>query len=122
MPIYEFLCGGCGKRVEVFRRSVASTAPLVCPNCGGSNLQRLISRFAVHRGGSIYGSADEESYLDGLDSEDPRAMAAWARRMSRESGEPVDPEVEQLVSRLEAGQMPDDGGFGGGDDFDDLDV
>jgi putative FmdB family regulatory protein len=123
MPIYEFHCAGCRKRVEVFRRSVSSTAPIVCPNCGAGDLERLVSRFAVHRSGEFYGSDGEEQYLDGLESGDPRAMAAWARRMSRESGEPMDPEFEQMVSEMEAGHLPDDDGdFDGGDgDFDDLD-
>ncbi len=123
MPIYEFHCDGCRGRVEVFRRSVSSDAPIVCPRCGGSELKRLVSRFAVHRSGDIYGSSDEEQYLDGLESDDPRAMAAWARRMSRESGEPMDPEFEQMVSEMEAGRMPDDDdGLDGDDDFGDLDV
>ncbi len=122
MPIYEFHCGSCRKRVEVFRRSVSSSMPIVCPSCGGSDLRRLVSRFAVHRSGDVYGSVGEEQYLDGLESGDPRAMAAWARRMSRESGEPIDPEFEQMVAEMEAGRMPDDeDGFDGGDEFDDLD-
>ena len=41
MPIYEYLCGGCGKELEVTQRITES--PLeVCPSCGGA-LQRLIS-------------------------------------------------------------------------------
>lgn len=122
MPIYEFHCGGCRRRVEVFRRSVVSSAPLACPSCGGSDLARLVSRFAVHRSGDVYGSSGEEQYLDGLESGDPRAMAAFARKMSHESGEPMDPEFEQMVSAMEAGRMPDDEDeFGGGDDVDDFD-
>jgi putative FmdB family regulatory protein len=41
MPIYEYLCDGCGKSLEVMQR--ITDAPLgTCPSCGGG-LQRLIS-------------------------------------------------------------------------------
>jgi putative FmdB family regulatory protein len=41
MPVYEYLCDGCRKEMEVMQR--ISEPPLAtCPSCGGS-LQRLIS-------------------------------------------------------------------------------
>lgn len=115
MPIYEFFCAGCRKKVEIFRRSVAADTPILCPACGGSDLSRLISRFAVHRSFSEFAGAEDESYIEGLESGDPQAMAAWARRMGEESGEGADPQFNAMVSQMEAGQMPDDG-FGGEDE------
>lgn len=126
MPIYEFFCGACRKKVEVFRRSYASTAEPRCPACGGADLRRLISRFAVHKAAGEFGSADEESYIDGLENEDPRAMAAWARRMQQDSGADMGPDFEQMMARMEAGELPDDDEGDGGfddefdDEFDDL--
>ncbi len=121
MPIYEFFCNDCRKKVEVFRRSVSAAGGERCPECRGEQLRRLVSRFAVHRSVSEFGSAEDESYIDGLENEDPRAMAQWARRMQQESGEDLGPDFEGMMSRMEAGEMPDDGdGFDdGGDDFDD---
>ena len=98
MPIYEFHCQGCNGKVEVFRRSMNSDAPLRCRSWGGGDLRRLVSRFSVGRANAVFGSADEERYLDGLDDEDPRAMAAWARRMAQESGEPLDADFERMIS------------------------
>ncbi len=115
MPIYEFMCGGCRKKVEVFRRSFNAETPILCPVCGGTELSRLISRFAVHRSFSEFAGADDESYIEGLESGDPRAMAAWARRMGEESGEGADPQFNDMVSRMEVGEMADDG-FDGDDD------
>ncbi len=68
--------------------------------------------------------------LDGLDEEDPRAMARALRRMSEETGEPIEPEMEEALGRMEAGEDPEavmagldeagGGDFGGaGDDADD---
>jgi hypothetical protein len=48
-------------------------------------------------------------------------MAQWARRMQQESGEDLGPDFEGMVSRMEAGELPEEDSFGGDndDDFDD---
>ena len=115
MPIYEYRCGGCGKRTSVFVRSVASAAKPACEHCGSTRLSRLMSKFAVHRGG---GGFDDAS-LDSFDESDPRAMARMARQMAEESGEPMDAEFEEMVSRMEAGEIPGDMDGDGGDFGDD---
>ena len=123
MPIYEYRCAGCGRRVSVFQRSIQSGAAAACPHCGSHDLARLISRVAVVR--------SEESRLDGLasdagladlDERDPRSLARWARRMGREMGEDLGPDFDEVVERLEAGEMPDDmGEEEGGEPLDDFD-
>jgi hypothetical protein len=89
-----------------------------CEHCGARKLTRLVSRVAVHRGGSI--DFDDPSSMDAIDENDPRAMARLARRMRDEMGEDMGPEFDEMVSRMEAGEMPDDmdggGDFGGDDD------
>jgi putative FmdB family regulatory protein len=52
MPIYEYRCVDCRKKVSVFFRSYAAVGEPSCPECGGSNLQRMFSRVVVRRGGS----------------------------------------------------------------------
>ena len=123
MPIYEYRCNGCGRRVSLFQRSIQSEAAAVCPHCSSRDLVRLISRVAVVR--------SEESRLDGLasdagmadlDERDPRSLARWARRMGREMGEELGPEFDDVVERLEAGEMPDDlGEEEGGEPLDGFD-
>jgi Flp pilus assembly protein TadB len=46
--------------------------------------------------------------LSGLDEDDPKSMARWMRRMSREVGEDLGPEFDEVVGRLEAGESPED--------------
>ncbi|MEM6329896.1 MAG: FmdB family zinc ribbon protein [Planctomycetota bacterium] len=41
MPLYEYLCHGCDKQIEVLVRS-ASEKP-ACPHCEDSRLTRLLS-------------------------------------------------------------------------------
>jgi hypothetical protein len=57
--------------------------------------------------------------VGGLDENDPRAMAAWARRMQQESGEDMGPEFDDMVSRMERGESLDDDAFDLGDAFHD---
>jgi putative FmdB family regulatory protein len=64
MPIYEYVCGKCGKKTEVIQR--VGEAPLrVCPHCGG-RLKKAISAPAIQFKGSgwyvtDYARAKQES-------------------------------------------------------------
>ena len=49
MPIYEYQCRACQHQFEAIVR--ASELPR-CPACGGQELERLISQFAVDSGGT----------------------------------------------------------------------
>jgi len=43
MPIFDYKCEDCGKISEIFQRGVKQEDPLVCPYCGSSRMQKLIS-------------------------------------------------------------------------------
>jgi putative FmdB family regulatory protein len=133
MPIYEYRCGNCARKVSVFFRSFNTVTDPVCPRCGGTNLTRLMSRVAVHRGtsgdgGDDFGDGDGDfdNFLDGVDENDPRSVARAMRRMSDEMGEPIEPEMQEALTRMEAGEDPErvmasldeqmGEGDGGGDD------
>lgn len=49
MPLYEYLCRGCGNEFELLVRA-ADPAP-TCPSCNASDLERLLSGFAVSSAG-----------------------------------------------------------------------
>ena len=104
MPIYEYRCPDCRKRTSVFVRSVSSSVSPVCDHCGGKNLSRLMSKFAVHRAAVDF---DDESSFADLDESDPRQMARLMRQMSEEAGEDLDPETGDMIARLEAGDDPE---------------
>jgi putative FmdB family regulatory protein len=110
MPIYEYYCFDCRKRVSVFFRtfSVASDDAATCPHCGGIRLRRLVSRVATLKSEEdrLESMADSD-LMSGLESEDPRALASFMRRMSDETGEPLDAEMSEMVDRLEAGESPE---------------
>jgi putative FmdB family regulatory protein len=107
MPIYEFRCGQCRARTSVFVRTVSAAPSAVnCERCGATDAQRVFSRVAVLRGDDAL-DFDESSLAD-VDQDDPRSMAKWVRKMSRQMGEPIDAKMESELERMESGEMPDD--------------
>ncbi len=53
MPIYEYACKKCGKKVEVLLK-VSERGPTKCAACGGA-LERLLSRNSFQlKGGGWY--------------------------------------------------------------------
>ena len=105
MPIYEYRCRACRKRVSIFQRSITAAAAAVCDGCGSKDLTRLVSKFAVVRSEEDYSDdmADDQDLMD-FDESDPKAMARWARKMKDEMGEEGGPEFDEMIDRLEAGE------------------
>lgn len=110
MPIYEYRCSDCRRRVSLFFRSFDAIADrLACPRCGGTRLTRLISRVSVVRSEeSRLDDLTDPALLDDLDENDPRSIARWMRQMSAEVGEEMPPEFDEVIDRLEAGQSPEE--------------
>jgi putative FmdB family regulatory protein len=55
MPIFEYRCQSCG---NLFEKIVYGAAVASCPSCGGADLEKLISSFAV----SSASSAESRSF------------------------------------------------------------
>jgi len=127
MPIYEFRCHDCRRRVSRFYRSLAAVEGTpTCPRCGGTNLTRLISRVSVVRSeDSRIDDLADPSSLGDMDENDPKSIARWMRKMGSEAGEEMPEEFDEVIGRLESGQSPEDieeampdlaGDMGGGAD------
>jgi hypothetical protein len=80
--------------------------------------------------GALAGSAPDlaglESVMSGMDENDPRSMGRMMRTLSRQTGEPLEGEAEEVVRRLESGEDPEQieekmgdlsGPGGGGDEL-----
>jgi putative FmdB family regulatory protein len=126
MPIYEYRCADCKRRVSIFFRSFAATTEPRCPNCGGEHLSRLVSRVTALKSeeARMESLADPSSFGD-VDENDPKSMARFMRKMGDQvGGQELGPEFGEMVDRLESGEspeeieksMPDLGGEGGGMD------
>jgi len=109
MPIYEYRCRKCHRRVSILLRSFAVDVRPKCTYCGHDELDRLISRVAVLRSEEAQlDSLSDSSALGDLDENDPRSLGRMMKKMSREAGEDLGDEFHEVVDRLEAGQSPED--------------
>jgi putative FmdB family regulatory protein len=123
MPIYEYLCGDCRKRVSLFIRSISNPGTPACSRCGGTNLERLMSRFAVVRSEDdrMDDLTDDMGDLEGLDEDDPGAVAKVMRKMKDELGEDAGGDFDEAVEAMESGEFGEEGdGEGGAGEDDDL--
>ena len=120
MPIYEYRCGSCKRKVTVLTLRASETVEPECDRCGSRDLTRLMSRFALVRSEeSRLDNLADDSSLGGLDENDPKSMAKWMRKMGKELGEDAGDDFDEMVDELEAGGADDDA-TDGGSDGDDL--
>ncbi|MBI3245880.1 MAG: zinc ribbon domain-containing protein [Deltaproteobacteria bacterium] len=124
MPIYEYRCNTCKKRVSVLTLRISEEVHPECDRCKGRDLSRLMSRFAMVKSeeARLDALADPSS-LSGVDENDPKSMARWMRKMGKELGEDLSgDDFEQMVDDMEAGNLPDEDGGGGSDLGGDSDI
>ncbi len=119
MPIYEYRCSNCKRKVSIFWRTLSAVneSEARCTFCGSPRLSRLVSKVRVIRGGSASDDASSGSMgadddmdmpgLEGLDENDPRALGRFLRKMAAETGENMGPEFDEVVGRLEKGEDPE---------------
>lgn len=114
MPIYEYRCGACRRKVSIFWRSLSAVndAKAECTHCGSRGLIRLVSRVRVIRGGAQADAAPEGDdnllrEMENVDENDPRALGRFMRKLASESGEDMPSEFNEVIGRLEKGESPE---------------
>jgi len=124
MPIYEFFCQDCNTIYNFLSRRINTDKQPDCPRCGRRKIKRMVSAFATI--GKARESEDSDA-LAGLDEarmeqalaglmreaehlneEDPRQMANLMRKFSQKTGISLGDHIEEALSRLEAGENPDE--------------
>jgi putative FmdB family regulatory protein len=110
MPIYEYLCPSCNGRFQKLVRGFSDPADLACPRCGSGDVRRAISRVAVVKSeDSRFESLADPSRLAGLDENDPRSIARWAKNLGKELGEEAGDDWDQLVDQMMEEELSGEG-------------
>ena len=119
MPIYEYHCEDCRRRVSILVRSISNPGRPTCPRCGGHHLERLMSRFARLRSEDdrLDDLADPSSLGD-LDENDPKSVARLAKKMGHELGEDLGEDFDQVMEEAMEEEAAGAGKEGGGDEDD----
>jgi len=122
MPIYEFFCRECNTIFNFFSRRINTGKVPDCPKCGRI-LKKMLSTFATVGRAKDLGDEElppgfDESRMEmalgelaqeaeKMNEEDPKAMAQLMRRFSEKTGLTLNENMEKALSRLEAGEDPD---------------
>jgi putative FmdB family regulatory protein len=107
MPIYEFRCTSCRRRVEVFTRSVHQPYQPVCDGCGSTDLRRLMPRVAVHRSEADRLADLDTSKMPGEDYyRDSRNIGLYAKKRMAELGmTDLMPQIDEIVEKGRSGEL-----------------
>lgn len=111
MPIYEYECQGCRRRVSLLIRTLHPTEAPRCPRCNSAELSRLMSRFATVKSedARLDSLSDPASFGD-LDENDPRSVAQFVKKMGSEMGEDLGPDLDAAMDEaMDEGDMGGDG-------------
>jgi putative FmdB family regulatory protein len=98
VPIYEYLCEGCGTLTELMQK-VGDAAPRKCPECGSRKIARLVSRttFRLKGGGwyaDLYSSPTKDGERKGTHAPAPEAKASAAEARPAAEAKPAAPEAK----------------------------
>lgn len=109
MPYYDYLCQACRRPARLFfTYGEYGVKTAVCPHCQSDNLKRRIRRVALAKSEETrLDSFSDDATFAGLDEDDPQAMGRFMRKMSREMGEDLGDEFNEVVDRLEKGESPE---------------
>jgi putative FmdB family regulatory protein len=122
MPIYEYYCDQCNVIFNFYSSRVNTTKVPACPKCGKEELAKQISTFAT----ITKGKEESDDQLSGLDEskmehafeslmreaehvneDDPKQMASLMRKFTSQTGIHLGESMEQAISRMEAGEDPE---------------
>ena len=109
MPTYEYRCIDCNHKFDIFLTyEEFEKSSARCPACGHTQPKRIIKPVRVARSEkNRLESLSDPAQLAGLD-DDPQTLGKMMRQMSRELGEDMGSEFDEVVDRLEKGQSPED--------------
>ena len=108
MPIYEYICHKCHKKVGIFMRPNAIQHDPACPVCGETGLRRILSSFAVVRSTATVHEESGESG-PGMSSDyykDPRNIGRRLEKRLQDANIAMPPEIGKSIAEAREGNLP----------------
>lgn len=108
MAAYDFRCKKCGNEFTFTYKSVTAydAASRTCPNCGSTELSRVIKRVAVQSPTRDYTRMSPDEMLSVLDSGDSRQVGQMFEQVGATSPE-MGAEFHETTQRLLKGESMD---------------
>jgi putative FmdB family regulatory protein len=109
MPIYEYDCEDCRRRVSLLVLRPSAAPPPTCPRCHGTALTRVMSRFATVKSEEARLDALADSPgLGDLDENDPGSVARFMKKMGKEFGDDLGDDFDSAVDEAMAEASDDE--------------
>ena len=123
MPIYEYFCQNCRRKMSFLVMTPANFHP-ECKYCKSHDLEQLFSRFSSPKSEEqrLESLADPSS-ISGLDENDPSSVARWMKKMNKElgedgiGGEEIDQMAEEAARETAGEGEPGNGGCAPSEDL-----
>lgn len=110
MPIYEYMCTHCNGRFQKLVWGFSDPPGLVCPRCQSEQVRRMVSRFATVKSEEARMDAlADPSTFAGLDENDPRSVAQWAKKLGKELGDEAGEDWDEMVDQMLEEELGDQG-------------
>jgi len=109
MPIYEFICHNCHKRLSFLVRDISAPFTPKCSSCGNTNLSRVISGFAYHKSlKTVWEESDEPTMHPSEDYyKDPRNIGRWVEKKFEDMGQELPPQIQEKIQSAREGVLPE---------------
>jgi putative FmdB family regulatory protein len=109
MPIYEFTCQNCRRKLSFLVRDTSAAFVPQCSFCGSPRLSRAISGFAYHKSlSTVWEDSGEATMHPSPDYyRDPRNIGRWAERKFQNMGEELPPQIQEQIQAAREGVLPE---------------
>ncbi len=97
MPIYEYQCDACGKRMELLQK-ISDAPARECPECGNESLRRLVSAAAFHLKGSGWYATDFRNAGRGDDTASGKSGGSESGAPDKNDGKKTKARVDKTAS------------------------
>lgn len=109
MPIYEFMCENCRRRLSFLVRDTSAPLAQKCSSCGNTNLSRVISGFAYHKSlKTAWEESGEPTMHAGEDYyKDPRNIGRWVEKKFQDMGQELPSQIQEKIQAAREGVLPE---------------
>jgi putative FmdB family regulatory protein len=109
MPIYEFVCQDCHRRMSFLIRNISTSFVPNCSSCGNANLSRVISGFSYHKSlKTVWEESGEPTMHPGDDYyRDPRNIGRWVEKKFQDMGQEIPSQIQDKIQAAREGVLPE---------------
>lgn len=108
MPLYEYQCNACGCINTALILRPKEEEELRCGHCQGSDLDRILSRFSLHKTeAQRVNEFDPRATREDSFYKDDRNVGLWAKKRMKQLGVDLGSSFDETVEKARSGKLPD---------------